>query len=67
MQQDYIKVDPYGNIDEVKLSRETTQEVESTGFAMINDNTLSGQYFIIKVDDGYYLTKAIGFNLINFS
>jgi hypothetical protein len=65
MEYDDIKLDEFGEIDSVNLSKETSNELEQTGYAMVNDPILSGQYFIIKVDDGYYLTKAVGFNIIN--
>lgn len=62
--KDEITLDESYNIDKIKLSKMTTEELNQTGYAMVNDNTLSGQYFVIKVDDGYYLTKAIGFHII---
>lgn len=64
---DEIKLNEFNEIETIKLSKSTTEELESTGYAMVNDNTLSGQYFVIKVDDGYYITKAIGFKLLQES
>lgn len=61
---DDVKFNDYGEIDTVYLSKETTEELNKTGYAMVNDSVLSGQYFVIKIDDGIYLTKAVGFHII---
>lgn len=61
---DYIKFDEFSEIEEITLSKETTNELNTKGYAMVNDDMVSGQYFVIKHDDGVYLTKAVGFHII---
>ena len=60
--KDTIKFKENGKVDSVELSRQTSEELEQTDYAMINTDT--DTYFVIKVDGSIYLAKAIDYEMI---
>lgn len=60
--KDIIKFKENGKVDSVELSRQTSEELEQTDYAMINTNT--DTYFVIKVDGSIYLAKAVDYEMI---
>ena len=54
-----ITLNSDGTVKEVKLGRLSTQELEETGYAPVDN-----EHWVIKLDDGYYLTKNVKFETI---
>lgn len=62
---DDIKFDENGEVVQVDLTTATTEEIEQTDYAMVNDPETNDTYFVIKIDDGWYLAKSVDYQVIN--
>lgn len=65
MKYDNILFDEDGEVKTIELSEATTQELQETGYAIVNrPNPTKETYFVIDLADGVVVTKTINFKEI---
>lgn len=51
-----------GEVKSIVLDEASTQELQDTGYCMVNDPSTSETYFIIVIDDEqWYVTKSVDY------
>lgn len=51
-----------GEVKSIVLDEASTQELQDTGYCMVNDPSTSETYFIIIIDDEqWYVTKSVDY------